>query len=1532
MKKTKIPRKKVRGKNMKRLFACLLSLSMIPTNGVVAFASENQANIGKQQNVEVKTQAEESEISFAQESLTSKIGCFKTYKFNGVDATQISRIKFKCDTNDYLDISSQTIYDSTTKERSKGYMIYPKKEGTTKVTATIWLKDQSSITLSAVELKVQKSDDDMVPIIDHGLYSNLSYQYFYNTKDAGYITKTQMESLKKIELNSNSSTVVNLKGLSYATNCEELDLSGQSKITDISELSKMDNLKKINLANTKISDISALNKLKDNLEYLNLKNTNVSTEARYSMMQSKDVSIEAGTESTSIVCPRGLVTSDDTVVSENPDVVKAELKDTENGEKEWTLQTADDQEGKETKIVVSNVESKKEVKISVVGKDKQAPDFEQKSIDTNIGSFKEIELKNIEDVKIKLSSKDNSIAKATKDQYTNKYYIEPQGEGTTTIVGTFEKNGKKYTSKMTINVSKEKDGVIPIKSYEIYSRLRQEYEGKMPEEITERQLKYKDNLSLTGCNISNDDINWIVKAKYCSGLFLGGNTELTDISKLTELNNLRYLDIQNTSVGMSEELNELSKHLKDLRVQGSKVSTAERFDLIRTKKITVIEGNKNKSAVLPTGLVQSSDTCTVEDKDVAEVSVQVNHDYPYCTEVSVTGKDGQAGKKTNLVITAEDGTTKKIPIEVVSNNVGFAENETDAVVGQFKEVEYKNADKIKDVKISVAPEDSEKLKLAEDHRYNFSGEREVFYRLSAQASSGTAKLIGTFTDNDGNVTTDTMTVTLTQESNVVPIKSYALYRGLFVDEHTDEGKTSADVNRDYAISPKELAAVNQVRTEEYLGVTDEDLKILKDATECRLLSFSGEEDITNIDFAKYMPKLEYVYINGTNISDISSLNNVKKQLKRVRFDDTKISIEDRFAFIQDLTINVQEGTEQKINIEPERIIEDGDKLSIDNDKIKIHKTEEDDEFEYIVDATAAKNGDKANLIISNGENEVKIPINVNEKSDVAPGFKYSSKKLNIGHFEKIEFKNTEGIYTSSISVEPMTDDDEKVITTSKYYADDDGGEIYFVPKGTGKATLKASFITEDGTIYTDYMEVNVDGLESDNYMPIKSLSFCAYAYDKEGNFVDKDKDFRLTKEEFSKITRIYMNGDWYVTDDDLDVLDSIKDQLTCLNLAGTSVSDEKRLSYIKKDVLMIEEGTSIKDLFGIDELIDFDEDTISVEDDTIAEFKTVYDEDECEAYGFVEAKEGQAGKTTNLVITTNDGTTKKIPIVVTEKGGTITLKSISLNKNEVSLTTGQKEKLVVSYQPETATDKNIKWISSDNSVVSVDEAGNITANKAGTAVITAEGSNGYKAYCKVNVNESQKPTQPTPEAPKPTPIQPTTAAPQKVAKITVTAPSNKLSAGKKVKLTANISNNASNKNIKWTTSNKKYATVDKNGVVKFNKKAAGKTVTITAYATDGSGKKATFKIKIMKGTVKKIKITGKKTVKAGKTLSLKAKVTASKGANKKLKWTSSNTKYATVSGSGKVKALKAGKKKSVKITAMATDGSGKKATVTIKIK
>lgn len=165
--------------------------------------------------------------------------------------------------------------------------------------------------------------------------------------------------------------------------------------------------------------------------------------------------------------------------------------------------------------------------------------------------------------------------------------------------------------------------------------------------------------------------------------------------------------------------------------------------------------------------------------------------------------------------------------------------------------------------------------------------------------------------------------------------------------------------------------------------------------------------------------------------------------------------------------------------------------------------------------------------------------------------------------------------------------------------------------------------------------------------------------------------------------------------------------------------------------------------------------------------------------------------------------------------------------------------------------------------------------------------------------------------------------------------SKKIAAGKKIQLKAVVApSNATNPAVTWTSSNTKYATVTSKGKVTMKKAGIGKMVTITATETDGSGKKAIYKIKIMKHAVKKVKITARKrTVQAGKTLKLKATVTTTgKSANKTLKWTSSNTKYATVSKSGKVKAKQAGKGKKVTITAMATDGSGKKAKVKIKIK
>ncbi len=211
--------------------------------------------------------------------------------------------------------------------------------------------------------------------------------------------------------------------------------------------------------------------------------------------------------------------------------------------------------------------------------------------------------------------------------------------------------------------------------------------------------------------------------------------------------------------------------------------------------------------------------------------------------------------------------------------------------------------------------------------------------------------------------------------------------------------------------------------------------------------------------------------------------------------------------------------------------------------------------------------------------------------------------------------------------------------------------------------------------------------------------------------------------------------------------------------------------------------------------------------------------------------------------------------------------------------------------------------------------------------------------------EPTKPTKPADPSKPTNPSEPTdsskpsgsndpTVSTVKVSKINLSAISKKVAAGKKIKMLVSVApSNASNKTVEWKTSNSKYATVNQSGVVSTKKAGAGKTVTVTATAKDGSGIKASYRLSILKDFVKSIKLKAKKTVKAGKSLKVKATVkTTGKKVNKKLKWTSSNEKYATVSSKGVVKAKKAGKGKTVRITAASTDGSNKKKVIKIKIK
>ena len=138
---------------------------------------------------------------------------------------------------------------------------------------------------------------------------------------------------------------------------------------------------------------------------------------------------------------------------------------------------------------------------------------------------------------------------------------------------------------------------------------------------------------------------------------------------------------------------------------------------------------------------------------------------------------------------------------------------------------------------------------------------------------------------------------------------------------------------------------------------------------------------------------------------------------------------------------------------------------------------------------------------------------------------------------------------------------------------------------------------------------------------------------------------------------------------------------------------------------------------------------------------------------------------------------------------------------------------------------------------------------------------------------------------------------------------------------------AEEEELTFTSSNPKIATVDEDGEITTGKKPG--TTTITVRTENGLTK--TFRIQVMKKAVTKVKLQTKtKTVKAGKTLKVKATLSPSKKlASGSIYWTTSNSKIATVTQKGVVKGIKKGK---AKITATATDGSGKKATITIKVK
>ena len=202
--------------------------------------------------------------------------------------------------------------------------------------------------------------------------------------------------------------------------------------------------------------------------------------------------------------------------------------------------------------------------------------------------------------------------------------------------------------------------------------------------------------------------------------------------------------------------------------------------------------------------------------------------------------------------------------------------------------------------------------------------------------------------------------------------------------------------------------------------------------------------------------------------------------------------------------------------------------------------------------------------------------------------------------------------------------------------------------------------------------------------------------------------------------------------------------------------------------------------------------------------------------------DGASLNTGNYTLTVNGGTlTDNVTGDVIYK-----VTGVSLSPKTLSLNPGKGGTLTATITPSNATSQNVTWKSSDTKVATVDN-GLVTAVAEGTATITVTTTDGnFEDTCTVTV------TQPA-ETP--------------VTSVTLDKTSLTLDVGGSDTLTATVKpDNATDKAVTWSSSNENVATVDQNG----NVKAVGAgTATITAAASDGSGKTATCEVTVNGGTI-----------------------------------------------------------------------------------
>lgn len=279
---------------------------------------------------------------------------------------------------------------------------------------------------------------------------------------------------------------------------------------------------------------------------------------------------------------------------------------------------------------------------------------------------------------------------------------------------------------------------------------------------------------------------------------------------------------------------------------------------------------------------------------------------------------------------------------------------------------------------------------------------------------------------------------------------------------------------------------------------------------------------------------------------------------------------------------------------------------------------------------------------------------------------------------------------------------------------------------------------------------------------------------------------------------------------------------------------------------------------------------------------------------------GKLAGTTKITVTAVDGNYKATcDITVYSNGVNIPVTGIKLNKSNATIEIGKALMLEAKVIPDNATNKKVTWYSYKPEVATVED-GLIMAKSEGTTLIKATTEDGgYTAACIITVTK-------------------TSGSYVAVTGVKLNKPLVILKQNQTEKLNATVKpDNATNKNITWSSSNKDIASVDSSGNVKANN--VGIAV-ITVTTNDGN---YTDRCYILVEKSENAKVMGIRLNKKVLYLSVRkseklvAIIIPGNARDKYVTWTTSNNKIAIVTKDGRVTGIKKG---FAVITATTRDG------------